>query len=132
MGSEMCIRDRPQTNNRAELRAVIGVLGYRLWHNEGYSRLIVATDSSYVVEGASEWTKGWQVNGWRTAQGKPVRNRDLWELLLSELARWAREGLEVCFWLIPRAVKGEADRLAREGAMMDAVEGYTKISGVMC
>ncbi|KAH6625899.1 hypothetical protein C7974DRAFT_209457 [Boeremia exigua] len=46
-----------QTSNRAELRAVIGALGFRLWNNEGFQRLVVATDSTYVVDGSTEWMK---------------------------------------------------------------------------
>ncbi|KAI8402352.1 hypothetical protein FOFC_17661 [Fusarium oxysporum] len=42
------------TNNRAELRAIIGALRYRNWASEGFTTLVLATDSEYVVKGATE------------------------------------------------------------------------------
>ena len=70
--------ERQTTNNRMELTAVI----------EGFLRLqepscvVVTTDSRYVQQGMSEWLSGWMANGWRTSNGKAVKNRDLWEKLL--------------------------------------------------
>jgi ribonuclease HI len=43
----------PQTSNRAELRAVIAALQYRVWYGEGWKKLVIATDSEYVVKGAT-------------------------------------------------------------------------------
>ncbi|KAJ0135397.1 putative Signal recognition particle protein like protein [Fusarium oxysporum f. sp. albedinis] len=37
------------TNNRAELRAIIGALRYRNWASEGFTTLVLATDSEYVL-----------------------------------------------------------------------------------
>ncbi|KAF1912210.1 ribonuclease H-like domain-containing protein [Ampelomyces quisqualis] len=76
-----------QTSNRAELRAVIAALEFRLWNNEGCQRLVIATDSSYVVDGSTEWIKKWQQNGWQTSTHKPVKNQDLWKELIKELKR---------------------------------------------
>ncbi|KAJ5190896.1 uncharacterized protein N7498_009881 [Penicillium cinerascens] len=49
----------PQTSNRAELRAVIAALRFRYWPGEGFDRLVIATDSEYVVEGITSWIRGW-------------------------------------------------------------------------
>ncbi|AGY58306.1 ribonuclease HI [Gloeobacter kilaueensis] len=65
------------TNNRMEMQAVI----------EGLRRVgatvpvTVISDSQYVIKGMSEWLPGWKRRQWRTAAGKPVENRDLWEAL---------------------------------------------------
>ena len=39
------------------------------------------TDSTYVKNGATGWVARWKRNGWKTANRKPVKNRDLWALL---------------------------------------------------
>ncbi|MFN9993023.1 MAG: ribonuclease HI, partial [Phycisphaerales bacterium] len=65
------------TNNRMELRAVI----------EGLVALNKPTfidlysDSQYVLNGLNEWMANWKKRGWKTADKKPVKNRDLWERL---------------------------------------------------
>jgi len=51
--------DGTQTSNRAELRAVLVALGLRHWPGEGFAMLVFATDSEYVVEGATKWVKTW-------------------------------------------------------------------------
>ena len=72
------------TNNRMELSAVV----------EGLAALKepcdvrIHADSAYVVNALNEgWLAAWQRRGWTTADKKPVKNRDLWERLLEQLAR---------------------------------------------
>lgn len=65
------------TNNRMELTAVIRAL-------EALKRrckVRLHTDSRYVQQGISAWIHGWKERGWRTADGKPVKNEDLWRRL---------------------------------------------------
>ena len=65
------------TNNRMELTAVIRAL-------EALKRPVQArvhTDSEYVRRGITEWMANWKRRDWRTADRKPVKNRDLWEQL---------------------------------------------------
>ena len=45
------------------------------------------TDSQYVRNGVLSWLPQWKSRGWTTADRKPVKNRDLWELLDVEAAR---------------------------------------------
>ena len=65
------------TNNRMELRAVIEALKYV--SNE--TKLVIFTDSKYVMQGIQEWIKNWKINNWRTSQKKPVKNKELWQEL---------------------------------------------------
>lgn len=70
-------KQHPQTSNRAELRAVIAALRFRFWTGEGFNSLVIATDSEYVVEGATKWVRTWLQNGWKTRLGASVKNKDL-------------------------------------------------------
>lgn len=65
------------TNNRMELTAVIE--GLRAVKRP--SAIDIYSDSQYVLKGLGEWLDGWKAKGWRTADKKPVKNQDLWELL---------------------------------------------------
>jgi ribonuclease HI len=38
----------------------------------------IFTDSTYVKNGITSWIKNWKRNGWRTAAGAPVKNKELW------------------------------------------------------
>lgn len=121
-----------QTSSRAELRAVLAVLSFRHWVGEGLNRLVIATDSSYVVDGCTDWVKRWQQNGWQTSTRKPVKNKDLWEEFIKQFGRQRDNGLEVQFWLIPRALNSVADRLAKQAARDPACAEWAKISGILC
>ncbi|HEX2795524.1 MAG TPA: ribonuclease HI, partial [Immundisolibacter sp.] len=76
------------TNNRMELTAVIRALEVL----QRPSRLHIVTDSQYVLHGNTQWLAGWKRRGWRTADGKPVKNQELWqrldELLAPHQAEW--------------------------------------------
>jgi ribonuclease HI len=95
---------------------VIAALQYRVWYGEGWKKLVIATDSEYVVKGATEWVRTWGRNGWVTSIGAAVKNRDLWEELLGEVIGNKQRGMEICFWRIPRAWNAEADRAAKAAA----------------
>ncbi|KAK4113373.1 hypothetical protein N656DRAFT_797251 [Canariomyces notabilis] len=84
--------DSVATSNRAELRAVIAALRLCDWQTEGFNSLVIATDSTYVVDGATGWARGWVRNGRKTRTGAHVKNKDLWELLLGETERWWDRG----------------------------------------
>jgi ribonuclease HI len=71
------------TNNRMELTAVIEALSAL----KRESRVRVFTDSEYVRRGITEWLTAWKARDWRTADKKPVKNRDLWERLDAVAAR---------------------------------------------
>jgi ribonuclease HI len=109
---------RPHTSNRAELQAVIAALQFRSWPSEGWAKVVIATDSEYVVEGATSWIEGWLQNGWRTRNGEPVKNQDLWKCLLGwcEDAATFPAKTKLEFWRIPREWNTEADKWAKLGA----------------
>ena len=89
---EICGGEANTTNNRMEMTAVIRALESL----KRPSTVEVHTDSQYVQKGVSEWMTAWKRRNWRTADGKPVKNQDLWLQLdaLSQLHRiewkWVR------------------------------------------
>ncbi len=70
------------TNNRMEMTAAIEAL-------KALKRpctVTLSTDSVYLRDGITKWVHGWQRNGWRTADRKPVKNADLWQALIAAAA----------------------------------------------
>lgn len=85
------------TNNVMELTAVV----------EGLKALkekcsvLLYSDSAYVVNAVEQgWLHNWKANGYRTADKKPVKNRELWEELDALLSEHAVKFIKV---------KGHAD-----------------------
>ena len=103
------------TNNRMELMAAIEALNAL----QRPCRVILSTDSSYVKDGITKWIFGWQKNGWKTANKKPVKNADLWQALLEAVKRHDIE------WKWVKGHAGDADNeradtLASDAALMIA------------
>ncbi|KAJ3577267.1 hypothetical protein NPX13_g3301 [Xylaria arbuscula] len=101
------------TSHRAELRAAIAILRENDWQGHGFNCIVIATDSSYLVDGATEWARSWVRNGRKTRNGGTVKNRDLWELFLGEIEKCKETGLEVKLWKIPRELNMVADAMAK-------------------
>ena len=62
------------TNNIMELTAVIEALKQL----NRICEIIITTDSNYVKDGITDWIKKWKINGWKTANKKAVKNKELW------------------------------------------------------
>ena len=84
------------TNNKMELSGAIAALEQVA--DDKYP-VAIYTDSTYVIQGITQWVWGWRKRDWKTAQGGDVLNRDLWERLLGLTAakgsknidwRWVR------------------------------------------
>ncbi len=68
------------TNNEMELTAVVSALSCAVNNTE---KVIIFTDSSYVINGAQTWMYGWARNDWHKKDGEEVKNRFHWETLFS-------------------------------------------------
>ena len=98
------------TNNVMELRAVIEGLK----KITSPSNILIRSDSTYVINGISDWINKWKKNDWITSTKKPVANKDLWieldSLTLKHSIKWE--------WVKGHSgdEKNErADELARKG-----------------
>lgn len=75
--------DEDTTNNRMELMAAIKALQTL----KKPCDVVLVTDSRYVQQGINEWVNGWIARNWKTASNQPVKNVDLWQLLVIERDR---------------------------------------------
>ena len=71
------------TNNRMELTAAIQSIIYF----KEKTNLEIFTDSKYLKDGIESWIYKWKSNGWKTANKKSVKNKDLWIILDREIAK---------------------------------------------
>ena len=102
-------KEKSTTNNRMELIAPIMALR----KIKKASKIIIYTDSIYLKNGITTWIKNWEKNGWKNANKKPVKNKDLW-VTLNELSKE-----HVINWKWVKAHAGNkyneiADKLATE------------------
>lgn len=72
------------TNNRMALAGAIGVL--QLLAGKGTRlRVLLVSDSEYLVRGVREWLPGWIAKGWRR-KGGAIENLELWRALSHSLS----------------------------------------------
>jgi ribonuclease HI len=100
------------TNNRMELTAVIRALNALKEPCEVH----LHTDSRYVIDGITKWIFGWQKNGWKNSQKKPVLNAELWQDLIAAVRPHRIE------WIWVKGHDGHpenerADKLASDAAL---------------
>ena len=111
------------TNNRMELSGAIAALQHVV-NRPG--PIVIYADSTYVVQGITQWVWGWRKRGWKTAQGGEVLNRDLWEQLWSLVAARARGDVD---WRWVRGHVGtpgneRADQISVAFALQQSAELY--------
>ncbi|MEA3002638.1 MAG: ribonuclease [Sphingomonadales bacterium] len=107
------------TNNRMELLAAIRAL-------EALKRpceIVLHTDSIYVRDGITKWIFGWQKNGWRTADRKPVKNAELWQELLAAAAPHRID------WRWVKGHSGHAENDRADQLACDAANQFVKRPG---
>ena len=102
-------KEKSSTNNRMELMAPIMALK----KIKRSSEIVIYTDSTYLKNGITIWIKNWEKNGWKSANKKPVKNKDLWVELNKAT------GKKLIFWKWVKAHAGNkynelADKLATE------------------
>lgn len=97
---DVTVAEPATTNNRMALAGAIATLtalsakGKRL-------RVLIVSDSEYLVKGVREWAPGWEARGWRR-KGGAIENLELWQ----ELVRRARDHDVQWRWV--RGHKGHA------------------------
>lgn len=81
-------------------------------------RVVVATDSSYVVEGLCQHWSGWNIDPrtdqFRNKKGKVVGNSDGFLGVRRAVEALSMVGAQVAYYHVPREHNTEADRLAKK------------------
>lgn len=109
------------TNNVMELTAVYMALVKA--YKEKAQRVTIYSDSAYVVNAIrKEWLKNWKNNGWKTKEGKDVKNRNIWEKMYKLIYEKSIK-LEII------KVSAHTGNPLNELADKKAVEERVKISG---
>ncbi len=88
------------TNNAMEMTGVLEAL---LKVDRLPGKAVVYTDSVYVIRGITQWVHGWSKRGWKTADGKDVANKDIWEALQRVVQKRGGKNIE---WRFIRGHKG--------------------------
>jgi ribonuclease HI len=74
---DLCTHSPATTNNRMALTGAVTVL--RLLAAKGRRlRILMVSDSEYLVKGMREWVPGWVGRGWSRKTG-PIENLSLWQ-----------------------------------------------------
>lgn len=102
------------TNNRMELMAAIQALETL----KRPSRVRLTSDSQYLRQGITQWIHAWRRKGWKTADKKPVKNKDLWERLTAAMDRHEVE------WVWTRGHAGHPENERADALARQALEAY--------
>lgn len=71
------------TNQRMELRAILEGLRYAQSIRRSSEKVAIYSDSAYAINCyKQDWYSRWLTNGWTTARGESVDNKDLWENII--------------------------------------------------
>jgi len=106
------------TNNRMALSGAIATLQL-LARKKARLRVLIVSDSEYLVKGMREWVPGWRSRGWKRKAG-PIENLELWQALDKSA------GLHDVQWTWVRGHKGHAkNEYANDLAVLAAQEQRT-------
>ncbi|KAF9532113.1 ribonuclease H-like domain-containing protein, partial [Crepidotus variabilis] len=108
-----------QTNNRAELIAILRVL-----EETPISKrpLLIKTDSKYSIDCLQNWFGKWSSTGWKNSSGQPVKNRGVIECIdkMIKIRNWKGQAVDLVY------VKGHSGHVGNDGADFMANIGTTK------
>jgi ribonuclease HI len=115
---DLYISSPATTNNRMALSGAIAAL--QLLARKGARlKVLMVSDSQYLVKGMREWVPGWAARGWRRKLG-PIENLELWKALL------ASSRLHDVQWTWVRGHQGHAkNEYANDLAVLAAREQTT-------
>ena len=118
------------TNNRMALASAAAAL--RALSKKGARlRVLVVSDSQYLVKGMREWVPIWSARGWKRKQG-PIENLELWKELLASSRlhdvqwTWVRghQGHAKNEYANDLAVKAAREQIASDGIVASGFDDW--------
>lgn len=103
-----------QTNNRAEMSAILLAVTTLEDHGETDCDLVVYSDSEYCINCLTSWLPGWINKGWKTAAGKDVQHQDLIKDITNRLSKFKSHR-----FVHVKAHTGALDELSKNNAVVD-------------
>jgi ribonuclease HI len=105
--------EKNTTNNIMEMKAIIEALKLLKTHEIPVE---IYTDSAYISNCMNQkWYEKWIKNGWKTANKKPVKNKELW----MEILKYVDKIDTITFHKVPGhsgvELNEKADELANKG-----------------
>ncbi|PIL28019.1 hypothetical protein GSI_09870 [Ganoderma sinense ZZ0214-1] len=115
-----------QTNNRAELTAIVRVL-----ETTPHTKrpLLIKTDSKYSISCFREWMPKWLKSGFVASNGKPVKNAPLIRYLSALLDQRAREGQKARSTLVPSSLGFPRPHFKSDQVHLQYVKGHAGEEG---
>jgi ribonuclease HI len=81
--------DIKHTNNTAELLAILKAINISEINIKNKININICSDSMYSINCITKWYKSWEVNNWKTSQGKPVLNKEIIQEIIKYLKAYS-------------------------------------------
>ncbi|MBL8992185.1 MAG: ribonuclease HI [Spirochaetia bacterium] len=121
------------TNNQMELLPCLSALKAvekRTVPTGAKSKIVIFSDSKYVVDHVKTAIYQWSKSKWRTKEGRPVANADIWKELLKVMVRLSKLGKRVEFVWVKGHDKQEhneaVDGIARASANLKPRKHFSR------
>lgn len=127
-----CLPPGKQTNNRAELCAIL----YALCTNSGLQNITILTDSDYSIKCITQYRSKWELNGWKTSQGRPVEWSNIIRYICLLIDLRLEKGSKTTFKHV-RGHSGDfgnehADKLAQAAVFNGNISGIVSFLNEKC
>lgn len=109
----------PNTNNRAEMYAVVKCLLIIMTNREYFDRfytrkIMIHTDSQFTICVLTQWLPKWKKYGYKRSNKKPIKNQDLVMLLDNTVEQAKSQGYTVEFKHVRAHCREPSDKQSQE------------------